>query len=114
MRADNRFTLLDFTKDPTKVAAASLAVDAAAMTGRWGVYAGLLPLLDCSGDTSLGCGDGHGVMVSSEFDDSSGLVREGFVLAVPRQDQTTGSFTVRMTNAFPDVPLPSPYAAARR
>ncbi|UUZ59773.1 hypothetical protein [Nocardioides sp. B-3] len=55
--------------------------------------------MDCSGDTSLGCGDGNGTSLSEPGTQST-VLNGGFVLAMPTEDQTSGSFTVRLTKTY--------------
>ena len=69
------------------------------MPGRWVVYAGSLVLPDCQGDAALGCGDEVGTVVSAPAT-YNGRQRGGYVLTMPIEGQTTGSFTMRLTGGF--------------
>lgn len=97
-RADGRYTLLDITQ-PEKWSPSWLSVGAVTVPGRWVVYAGSLALPDCSGDAELGCGDDSGTSVSTPAT-HDGPQRGGYVLTMPVEDQTTGSFSMRLTGGF--------------
>jgi hypothetical protein len=100
-RADGRFTLLGI-EQPQDYLPSYLSVSDVTVPGSWAVYAGRLTVPDCTGDTSLGCGDGNGVHQSVPGNGSSPSYG-GHVLTMPLEDQSTGSFTVKVssTRTFP-------------
>lgn len=97
-RADGRYTLLGITQ-PEAFSRSWLSVGAVTVPGRWAVYAGRLVIPDCSRDESLGCGDETGISVSTPAT-QNGPQRGEYVLTMPVEDQTTGSFTVRLTSEY--------------
>lgn len=97
-RVDGRYTLFGITQ-PEAFYRSWLSVGAVTVPGRWAVYAGRLALPDCSGDTSLGCGGDTGVSVRTPAS-QNGPQNGGYVLAMPVEDQTTGSFTMRLTSNY--------------
>lgn len=97
-RPDGRYTLLGITQ-VKEFAASYLSVSNVTVTAPWAVYAGRLTSPRCPPRGPLGCGDGNGVSVSSGGAGNS-FQYGGYVLTMPMADQTTGSFSVRLTTIY--------------
>jgi hypothetical protein len=95
-RADGRYTLLGITQ-PQAYMPSYLSISDVTVPGSWTVYAGWLTRVDCTRETSLGCGDGNGVGQSVPGNGSMPLYG-GYVLTMPLEGQTTGSFTVKLSS----------------
>lgn len=91
-QADGRFTLLSIVQ-PTAFLLSDLTVTDVTVSGGWTVYAGNIKVPPCMTDPHLVCnGYEYGARVSSI--DSFGVATGGYVLTMPWEGQTAGSFKV--------------------